>query len=168
MPPGTRARPVAFLDSTDQPVVHAATLVLAQAFAAAGLRVDVQALDWGTVTQRRFSRRPLAEGGWSLFVTLGNVRFTGDPLSNLFLASPCDGGIAGWPCDDELERLRRAWWEGQDAAGRDRLLAAVRVRAAIVLPYVEAGRFVTLAGVRDTVSGLRATTVPVFWGLEKR
>ena len=162
---GYDGRAIVMLDSVDQPIGHAATLAMAQRFAAAGLRMDVVALDWGTVTQRRNSRRPVPEGGWNLFVTLANVRFTGDPLTNLYLASPCEGGTAGWPCDPALEALRRAWWEEADLDRRAVLHGRVRARAAETLPFIDAGRFRTLAALRSRVQGVRATVVPVFWGV---
>jgi peptide/nickel transport system substrate-binding protein len=42
-----------------------------------GFNVDLQALEWGTVVQRRASREPIDKGGWNIFYTylggFGNV-----------------------------------------------------------------------------------------------
>ncbi len=159
---------VVFLDAADSPINHAATLVMAESFRRAGLNMDVPTMDWATVTQRRNRREGVDQGGWSLFVTVANVLDGQNPLTNLYLASPCEGGLTGWPCDQELENLRRSWWEENDPAKRQEILHRVHARAYQVLPYINAGQFRTLAAHRTNVEGLRATTIPVFWGVTKR
>ena len=103
-----------------------------------------------------------------VFVTVANVMDGSSPLTNLYLASPCENGLAGWPCDQPLEDLRRAWWEESDPAKRAKLLDGVHARAFEVLPYINAGQFRTLSAFRANLVGIRATTIPVFWGVEKR
>ncbi len=164
---GYDGRPVVFLNATDSPINNAATLVMADAFRRAGLNMDVPAMDWATLTQRRNRREPQAQGGWNLFVTVANALDAGNPLSNLYLASPCEGGLAGWPCDQELEALRRQWWEESDEAKRRDLLQRVHARAYQSVPYINAGQFRTLAAWRADLRGVRATTIPTFWGVEK-
>lgn len=159
---------VVFLNATDTPINNAATLVMADAFARGGLAMDVPAMDWGTVTQRRNRREPVEQGGWSLFVTVANALDAGNPLSNLYLASPGAAGLTGWPEDAELESLRRAWWEESDPAKRQEILARVHARAYQVLPYINAGQFRTMAAWRSTLQGIRPTAIPVFWGVSKR
>jgi peptide/nickel transport system substrate-binding protein len=165
---GYDGRRIVFMNATDSPINNAATLTMAEAFRKAGLNVDVPAMDWATLTQRRNRREAPEQGGWNLFVTVANVLDGQNPLTNLYLASPCEGGLTGWPCDQELEALRRSWWEEPDAAKRQDILHRVHARAYHLLPYINAGQFRTLAAYRANVEGLRATTVPVFWGVEKK
>ena len=165
---GYDGRKVVFLNATDSPANNAATLTMAEAFRRAGLTMDVPAMDWATLTQRRNRREPQDQGGWNLFVTIANVFDAQNPLTNLYLASPCEGGLAGWPCDEELERLRRAWWEEPDGTKRRALLEQVQARAYQVLPYINAGQYRTLSARRTNIEGLRPTTIPVFWGVEKK
>ena len=159
---------VVFLNATDNPINNAATLTMAENFRRAGLAMDVPAMDWATVTQRRNKKEPPDQGGWNLFITVANVLDASSPLTNLYLASPCENGLAGWPCDARLEELRRAWWEEPDSAKRTALLDQVSARAFEVLPYINAGQFRTLTAFRANLDGVRATTIPVFWGIEKR
>ncbi|QYU66764.1 ABC transporter substrate-binding protein [Leptolyngbya sp. 15MV] len=159
---------VVFLNAADSPINNAATLVMAEGFRRGGLNMDVPSMDWATVTQRRNRREGVDQGGWSLFVTVANVLDGQNPLTNLYLASPCEGGLTGWPCDQPLEDLRRSWWEENDPAKRQEILHRVHARAYAVVPYINAGQFRTLAAHRTNVEGLRATTIPVFWGVTKR
>jgi peptide/nickel transport system substrate-binding protein len=165
---GYDGRKVVFLNATDNTINNAATLTMAENFRRAGLNMDVPAMDWATVTQRRNKKEPPEQGGWNLFVTVANVLDGSSPLTNLYLASPCENGLAGWPCDQPLEDLRRAWWEESDPAKRAALLDQVSARAFEVLPYINAGQFRTLSAFRANLDGVRATTIPVFWGIEKR
>lgn len=164
---GYDGRKVVFMNSTDSPLNNASTLVIAEALGRGGLNMDVQTMDWGTLIQRRNRKEPQDQGGWNLFVTIANVFDAENPLANLYLASPCEGGLAGWPCDAELERLRRAWAEETDPAKRRALLDEVHARAFEVVPYVSAGQFRTNAAWRTNVTGIRPTTIPVFWGVTK-
>lgn len=161
-------RPVVFLDAADLYTNHAATLVLSEAFRSIGMNVDMVTTDFATLTARRNKREPVAQGGWNLFVTVGNVLDGGDPLSSLYLASPCEGGLAGWPCDPKLEELRRAWYQEQDPAKRRALVDDIQRQAYQSLPYIPAGQFRTRAAFRTNLQGIRPTTVPVFWGITKQ
>ena len=164
---GYSGQRVVFLNATDNPINNAATLTMAQAFQRAGLAMDVPAMDWATVTQRRNRREGIEQGGWNLFVTVANVLDGQNPLTNLYLASPCEGGLTGWPCDQRLEDLRRSWWEETDPARRRVILEQVHARAYEVLPYINAGQFRTLAAHRANIEGIRPTTIPVFWGVRR-
>lgn len=164
---GYDGRPVVFLDAADLFANHAATLVMSEAFRKLGLKVDVVTTDFATVTARRNKREAVEQGGWNLFVTVGNVLDGGDPLSSLYLASPCQGGLAGWPCDEKLEELRRNWWQEPDAAKRRVLIDEIQRQAYQSVPYAPAGQFRTRAAFRANLTGIRATTVPVFWGISK-
>ncbi len=165
---GYNGQRVVFLNATDSPINNAVTLTMAENMRRAGLNMDVVAMDWATLTQRRNRREPIEQGGWNLFVTIANVLDAQNPLVNVYLGSPCEGGVAGWPCDAELERLRAAWWEESDPAKRRQALDAVQARATAVLPYVNGGQFRVLAAHRTNIEGLRPTTIPVFWGVTKR
>lgn len=165
---GYDGRRIVFMNAADSPINNAATLTMAEGFGKAGLAMDVPSMDWATLTQRRNRREPIDQGGWNMFVTVANVLDGQNPLTNLYLASPCEGGLTGWPCDQRLEELRRSWWEENDPAKRRAILDAVHARAYEVLPYINAGQFRTLAAHRTNVEGLRQTTIPVFWGVEKK
>jgi peptide/nickel transport system substrate-binding protein len=164
---GYDGRKVVFLNPGDLAINNAITLTIADNMRKAGMDVDVATSDWATVTQRRNKRDPVAQGGWNIFLTIATVFDSGNPLTNLYLASPCTGGLAGWPCDQKLEDLRRSWWEEPDAAKRRAIVDAVQTRAFEVLPYINGGQFRALAAYRSNITGVAPTTVPVFWGIEK-
>jgi peptide/nickel transport system substrate-binding protein len=70
------------------------------------------------------------------------------------LATPCPDDVAGFPCDEELQRLRRSWWESTDEAERARLADQIQVRAYQVAPFINGGQRRQYTAVRTIVSGL--------------
>jgi len=164
---GYDGRKVVLLNATDLALNNAAGLTIADAMQKAGIAVDFVSTDWSTVTQRRNRKEATSAGGWNLFITVANVLDGQNPLTNQYLASPGEGGLPGWPKDSRLEELRREWWEEEDPSRRGAALDRVQARASEVLPYIAAAQFRTLAAYRSNVEGLRPTTIPVFWGVDK-
>jgi peptide/nickel transport system substrate-binding protein len=169
---GYDGRPVVFLQPSDLSANFNATVVVADGMRKAGFKVDVQPLDWGTVSQRRNNKGPVDlqagnKGGWNLFITVATALDASTPLTNVYLATPCPNDVAGFPCDEELQRLRRSWWESTDEAERAKLADQIQVRAYQVVPYVNGGQWKQFTAVRTNVSGLGQSTVPVFWEVSK-
>jgi len=86
------------------------------------MNVDFQALEWGTVVQRRASKEPIDKGGWNIFYTylggFGNVI----PASNIAIqSSGVNGSWFGWPTNPRMEALRDAWFDAPDLASQQRL-----------------------------------------------
>jgi len=75
----------------------------------AGLNVDAQAMDWGSVVSRRAKKEPPAQGGWNIFVTTSGTVGGSNPILHTWIGAACDKGLFGWPCDAEVEKLRSAY-----------------------------------------------------------
>jgi peptide/nickel transport system substrate-binding protein len=97
------------LQATDHVTITPATQVLVQAMREAGLNVDAQAMDWGSVVSRRARKEPPAQGGWNIFVTTSGGINGSDPVLHTWIGAACDKGLFGWPCDPEVEKLRNAY-----------------------------------------------------------
>jgi len=169
---GYDGRPVVFMQPSDLGANFNATVVIAEGMRKAGFKVQIDTLDWGTVSQRRNNKGPVDpqlgnRGGWNLFVTIATALDASTPLTNPYLATPCPNEVAGFPCDEELQRLRRSWWESTDEAERARLADRIQERAYQVVPYVNGGQWKQYTAVRTNISGLGETTVPVFWEVTK-
>ncbi|MEX2696637.1 ABC transporter substrate-binding protein [Rhizobium mongolense] len=70
---GYDGKPIVIFDITDWAEAHARSLCLAQQLRKIGVQVDLQAMDWATLTSRRESKAPASEGGWNLFPTYMEV-----------------------------------------------------------------------------------------------
>ncbi len=66
---GYKGERVTILAASNFPTINAMAEVGADVLKRIGFNVDYQALDWGTVVQRRASREPPGKGGWNVFFT---------------------------------------------------------------------------------------------------
>lgn len=135
----------------------------------AGMNVDLQYNDWGTVITRQVNRNPPEQGGYHIFLTYASGATMFHPLTNIGTNMSCDGrNWAGWPCDEEAERIRRAFIDATDEATRKRLAEELQRRLAVVQPYRVLGQADLPYARRTAVTGVLASPVMVFWNIEKR
>lgn len=168
---GYRGEPIVLLDPADQPAIHAIALVTADALRRIGANVQVETMDWSTLVTRRNNKGPTGPGlpGWNLaFTTWGGFTFA-SVLTNTPLVSSCDGrNLYGWPCDEELERLRAAYFGATTPDGAREAADALQRRYFEVVPYVNTGIFQQASAWRRDLAGIRATFYPVAWNVERR
>ena len=81
---GYQGEKVVVMVASDFPTLAAYARVSADMLRRAGMNVDQQEADWGTVVQRRASKNPPDKGGWNAFCTT----FTG-----MDMASPADNAV---------------------------------------------------------------------------
>src|SRR5262249_47047941 len=133
---GYHGERIVFITSTDIPPIGRMAEVVAQNLQRIGMNIDLQVNDWGTVVTRQPRRDPPERGGWNLFVTFASGAPMQLPLTNIGTNMACDGrNWAGWPCDEEAERLRNAFLDAAEGPERSRLLEALQRRLAEVQPY---------------------------------
>jgi len=165
---GYRGEPVVLMDPTDIPMSHAATLVTAQMLRKIGVNVQVQAMDWSTLTSRRAEKKPPAEGGWNLFHTWWTGADVISPLGNIGIAANCDKAWFGWPCNAEMERVRDQIARAGELADQQRLSAKLQEMAFADVPYVSIGQWQTPTAYRKSLSGVIVSPVPFFWNIKKQ
>ncbi|MBN8943691.1 MAG: ABC transporter substrate-binding protein [Rhizobiales bacterium] len=144
-----------------------ATQVIAQAMREIGLNVDYQAMDWGTLSARRANKNPVAQGGWSAFVSGPAAPDMTEPVGHMALRSNCEGAWFGWPCDPAIEKLRADFTLASDLASRRAIAQAIQQRALETVPYVPTGQFFLLRGYQKTVTGLLSVGIPIYWNIAK-
>ncbi len=168
---GYAGAPVVLMDSADQPIMHQMTLVLAQTMRDAGINVDLQSTDWGTVTTRAARGDAPGPGspGWHMYVGWSPGRVMGSPLTATPLRTPC--GLPNFtpqPCDTELEARRDRYFAATTPETRKQAMDALQERFYEVVPYLIAGQFLAPKAWRKEVSGVVNASEFVFWGVEKK
>ncbi|WP_192384693.1 ABC transporter substrate-binding protein [Mesorhizobium silamurunense] len=138
---GYDGKPIVIFDQTDSPQMHARALYLAQQLRKIGAQVDLQAMDWGTITSRRTSKAPASEGGWNLFGTYMEVEPASSPFTHLMLAANCDKAWFGWPCDEKLEQLRASFASAVDEKEKKKVTYELQARASAYLPFIMTGEY---------------------------
>ena len=152
--------------ATDLLALAALGLVGADMLKRAGMNVDVQATDWGSVIQRRASREPVDKGGWSVFFTsfFGLDQFT--PATHLGLRANGTAGWFGWADSPKLEELRENWLQAPNLAAQQALATQIQEQAFIDVPYLPLGEYSVPTAVRKEVTGV-LKGIPLFWSLRK-
>lgn len=165
---GYDGTPIVIMDPTDNPFVHAATLVLAQQMQQVGFRTDVQAMDFASMAGRRANRRPPSEGGWHIGLTFWNGLGASDPVGNVPMQASCERAWPGWPCDAEHQALIDAFPYAANAAERQRILTALQESAYRIVPYVPYGQWYLPSAINPRLSGVLAMPgIIIAWNVRK-
>ncbi|WP_137127247.1 ABC transporter substrate-binding protein [Roseomonas sp. HF4] len=165
---GYDGAPIVIMDPTDNPFVHAATLVLAQQMQSVGFRTDVQAMDFASMAGRRANRRPPAEGGWHIGLTFWNGLGASDPVGNVPMQASCERAWPGWPCDAAHQALIDAFPYAANDAERRRILDELHASAYRLVPYVPYGQWYLPSAITPRVSGVLAMPgIIIAWNIRK-
>ncbi|QCK88570.1 ABC transporter substrate-binding protein [Phreatobacter aquaticus] len=165
---GYDGSPVVLMQSTDNPSLSNLAPVAKAIMERAGLKVDLQAMDWQTLVARRTRRDAPTAGGWSAFLTSWGSIDVLDPASTSFLNASCDKAGFGWPCDAEIERLRDAFARETDAAKQRAIAEAVQRRVAEYPTHIQLGQYLQPTAYRTSITGLLAAGNLALWNLEKK
>jgi peptide/nickel transport system substrate-binding protein len=163
---GYKNEKVVVMVASDFPVLNAMGLVGADMLQKAGMNVDVQVTDWGSVVQRRASRKPPAEGGWNVFFTsFGGIdQFT--PAGHLGLRGNGTNGWFGWTTEPKLEELRTAWFAAPDLATQKDIGKQIQAEAFESVPYLPLGEYFQPTAHAKTITGL-LKGMPLFWNVTR-
>jgi peptide/nickel transport system substrate-binding protein len=163
---GYKNEKIVVMVASDFPVLNAMGQVGADMLQKVGMNVDLQITDWGSVVQRRASRKPPAEGGWSVFFTsFGGIdQFT--PAGHLGLRGNGTNGWFGWATEPKLEELRAAWFAAPDLAAQKKIGEEIQAEAFENPPYLPLGEYFQPTAHSKAVTGL-VKGMPIFWNLTK-
>lgn len=161
---GYDGTPVVIMQPTDIPLLSAFSLITAEKLRKIGMEVDVQAMDWSTLTSRRAKRDPVADGGWNMFHTWWIGADVSNPMSIAFSGNP-DKGWFGWAQDAELEAQRAAFAKASGVEAQKEIAAKVQDRLWSIGASGQLGQFFTPVAYRSNVKGLIKSPVQFFWNI---
>jgi peptide/nickel transport system substrate-binding protein len=165
---GYKGEPVVLLDPVNYPSFHSANLVFAEALKKAGVTVQLEAMDWGTLVTRRTKKDPVAQGGWSIFFTSSGGLEGSNPAFNIATSAACEKAWWGWPCDPKLEELRSQWALAKTLDDRKKIAQQIQVVATEDVVYIPWGVWKTPSAMRTGLKNmLKVPDSIVFWNVEK-
>ncbi len=162
---GYDGTPVVLLQSTDRIVYANLAPVAKSLLEKAGMKVDMQSMDWQTVVGRRAKKEPAAQGGWNISLTSTNNAL--NPVESSYLDAACEKTTFGWPCDAEIEKLRSQYFRETDPAKQKALAEAVQLRAVEYPVYIPLGQWYQPMVARKSIGGLLTAPAPAFWNMTK-
>jgi peptide/nickel transport system substrate-binding protein len=163
---GYRGEKVTFIAATDFPAINALCEVSADMFHKAGVNLDYQALDWGTVTTRRNSQEPPDKGGWNAHCTYTAGYDLLTPGSNFSLNAVGRTGYVGWPTNANMTGLRTAWFNAPDLASQQKICVDLQTEFMRDPPYLPLGQFFAPTAYRKTISNIPRGAFSLFWGIK--
>ena len=165
---GYDGRPIVMLQATNIPYMSNAATVFAQQLRGAGMKVDLQPMDWANVVERRASRNPPDQGGWNIFFTSADGPSNSNPYTMLQLATVGTKGWFGWPSDEKNELLRAQWLAADTEQERKAIAAQIQDNAWNIVPSMHFGQWIQPTAHRKNVTGwLHEGGLLVFWNVQK-
>lgn len=156
---------VVILSATDQPTSKIPADVLSDLLQRLGMNVEYQAVDWGTLIQRRTNREGTDKGGWSLYCSGWSGSDQLNPANHALLRG--NALFFGWLKSDELETLRNEWFAAPDLAAQKEAARRIQKQALEVdVPYLPLGQFIQPTAHRANITGI-LPGFATFWNVRR-
>jgi len=160
--------PIVLMHSTDLQVLTNLAPVAKSLMERAGFKVDMQSMDWQSVVARRAKKDAPTAGGWHAFLTSWVAADVLNPVGTAFLNSSCDKALFGWPCDEQMEKLRDEFARATDTAAQKKIAEQVQLRYLEQPTHIHLGQWYKPVALRKNIDGMVIAPVVVFWNVEKK
>ena len=164
---GYKGETIVLCVATDVQITKAQGDVTADLLSKIGMKVDYQALDWGTVGARRAKKDPPDKGGWHIFHTWHAGADCINPAPYTAFDAGGDKAWFGWPKSDAVQAGIAQWYDAPDAAAEKTAMVVCNKAAMEYVTYIPTGFFLMYQAWRKNVSGVVKAPFPVFWGVQK-
>jgi peptide/nickel transport system substrate-binding protein len=165
---GYNGTPIVLMQSTDLPVLTNLAPVAKSLMERAGLKVDMQSMDWQTLVARRTKKDPPDKGGWHAFLTSWVAADILNPVMAGFFNASCDKAMFGWPCDQTIEKYRDQFAKETDPAKQKAIAIALQKYWVDHPTHVNLGQWYQPAALRSNIDGALVAPVTVFWNMSKK
>jgi peptide/nickel transport system substrate-binding protein len=148
--------------------IRALSLVGADQLRRAGLNVDLQEMDFGSVVKRRTSQSPPDKGGWHVFFTMIDRSIPNiHPYGNPALRADGKAAYDGWPESFRIEELRHAWLEAGDIEAQRRIAGELQMQAWKDVPFIPMGEYWQTTAYRKDITGPLPGCFTVFYNVRR-
>ncbi|MFT4040898.1 MAG: ABC transporter substrate-binding protein [Thermomicrobiales bacterium] len=164
---GYAGETVVILNPTDIPTFKPLAEIGAALLQSLGFTVDLQAMDWGTVVERRAVTAPVEEGGWSIFPTDGPAAGFANPVANPTIRGLGADGWAGAYSNPEEEALIAEWVAADTEEERQRVFTAIHESLWQDPPNAPVGQYFVQTAYRSDLTGRVVYPFPLPWGIRR-
>lgn len=161
---GYRGEPVLLMVPSNSAVLTALGAVFEDMLKRIGMSVEVYAVEFNAMLQRRNRRGPVSDGGWSLFVTNWSGSDWLSPAGHIALRG--NGGYAGWAMIPRIEELREAWFRAPDLAAQQAICRDIQIEAMNEVAYYPLGQYLQPTAYRSNLTGI-LDGFATFWNVRR-
>ncbi|WP_447747009.1 ABC transporter substrate-binding protein [Variovorax boronicumulans] len=153
---GYKGEPIRVLTSRQYDFHYNMSLLMAEQLKRAGFKVDLNVVDWATLTQRRNDPRL-----WEIFITHSGL------FPEPMLSPPQLGdGAPGWWDSPAKKASLSAFNTESDPAKRGALWGKVQQVVYDEVPYISVGKFNALSAKSPALDNYQPTNWPFFWNVK--
>ncbi|WP_421995858.1 ABC transporter substrate-binding protein [Roseococcus sp.] len=163
---GYKSERVVVLAPADFPSINTMALICADQMRKCGLNVEVQSIDWASMTPRRSNRESVDRGGWSVFFTAVVGSDLLNPGGHFILRAQGAGGWFGWPDSPRIETLRQAWFDAPDEAAQQSICRDLQRQAVQDAPYYPLGQYQQPTAYKSNLTGM-LDGFATFWSIRR-
>ncbi|MCW8085531.1 ABC transporter substrate-binding protein [Sabulicella glaciei] len=131
-----------------------------------GMNVEVYAVEFNAMLQRRNRKGPVAEGGWSAFMTNWSGTDWLNPAGHIALRGNGEAGYAGWATMPRIEQLREAWFRAPDEAAQKQICRDIQVEAMREVPFYPLGQYMQPTAYLSSLTGV-LDGFATFWNVRR-
>src|SRR5690349_9967673 len=165
---GYNGEKIVVISPTEVTGIRELSKVGAEQMRRAGVNIDFQEMDFGTVVRRRTNQGPPDKGGWNVFFTLIDRSIPNtNPFGNQALRADGKAGWDGWPTSTRLEELRAAWLDAADLEEQRRICREMQMQVWQDLPFIPMGEYWQTTAYRKDLTGIIPGCFATFWGVRR-
>ena len=151
---GYRGERVVVLGAAGNSSIPLISQVGTEALRKAGLNVDAQVTDAGTMFRRWQNRETPDKGGWNVVFSILDGVVIATPVTNPAIRGDGKSGWPGWPESPRFEALRDAWLDAGDLAAEKRIGQEMQLQLWKDVPYIPMGHWVRSTAHRRNIVDL--------------
>ena len=161
---GYKGETVLLMVPSNSTALSALGAVAADMFKRVGMAVEVYAVEFNAMLQRRNRKGPVSEGGWSAFVTNWSGTDWLTPAGHIALRGNGEQGYAGWASMPDIEALRDQWFVANTEAAQQTVCRDIQLDAMQEVPFYPLGQFLQPTAYRKSITGV-LDGFAVFWNV---
>jgi peptide/nickel transport system substrate-binding protein len=165
---GYNGEKIVVLAPTDAQGIRALSLAGTDQLRRAGMNVDLQEMDLGTVLRRRTNQAAPDKGGWNaVFGLLDRSVPNTNPYSNTWIRADGLAAFDGWPTSPRIEALRAAWLDAGNIDEQLRICTELQLQLWQDVPYIPMGEYWQSTAHRKDLLDVLPGCFAVFYGVRR-
>ena len=148
--------------------IRALSLVGVDRLRRAGMNVDLQEMEFGTLYRRRLNQGAPDKGGWNAFFFFFDRSAPNtNPYGNYWIRADGLAAFDGWPTSPRIEALRAAWLDASSLDEQRRICVELQLQLWQDVPYIPMGEYWQSTAYRKDLLDVLPGCFATFWGIRR-